>query len=64
MVPQAEAYEAVGFNKDARDFSSAAKILKSIGVKSIRMLTNNPKKVETITKFGVDVVGTVETILP
>ena len=62
-VSQAEAYEAVGFNKDARDFCAAAKILKSIGVNSIRMLTNNPKKVETLTQFGINVVGTAETKL-
>jgi len=38
---QADAYEAVGFKKDARDFSSAGKILKDLKVKSIMMLTNN-----------------------
>ncbi len=62
-IPQAEAYEAVGFKKDARDFRSAAEILKEIGVKSIRMLTNNPKKVETLTKHGILVISTVPTKL-
>ena len=62
-MPQAEAYEAVGFNKDARDFGAAAKILNHIGIKSIRMLTNNPKKVEALTQYGVNVIGTVETKL-
>ena len=36
-VPQAEAYEAVGFKKDARDFSVAADILKALKVKSVKM---------------------------
>lgn len=62
-MSQADAYEAVGFKKDARDFRSAAKILKDIGVKSILMLTNNPKKVETLTQYGINVVGTAETKL-
>ncbi len=62
-MSQAEAYEAVGFKKDARDFRSAAKILKEIGVKSIRMLTNNPKKVETLTQYGITVAGMAETKL-
>lgn len=62
-MPQAEAYEAVGFKKDARDFRSAAKILKEIGVKSIRMLTNNPNKVKTLTQYGIKVSGTAETKL-
>lgn len=56
-VQQADAYEAVGFKKDARDFSSAAKILKDIGVKSIRMLTNNDKKIDTLKQHGIKVVG-------
>ncbi|MFK7770925.1 MAG: GTP cyclohydrolase [Saprospiraceae bacterium] len=56
-VQQADAYEAVGFKKDARDFSSAAKILKNIGVKSIRMLTNNDKKINTLKEHGIEVVG-------
>lgn len=56
-LSQADAYEAVGFKKDARDFTPAAKILKEIGVRSIRMLTDNPQKVETLTRHGVDVLG-------
>ncbi|AXT59868.1 GTP cyclohydrolase II RibA [Aquimarina sp. AD10] len=62
-VPQAEAYEAVGFKKDNRDFRSAADILKEIGVKSIKMLTNNPNKVNTLTEHGIIVTGTQPTIL-
>jgi len=57
-VKQADAYEAVGFKKDARDFSSAAKILKNLGVKSIMMLTDNSKKVETLRQYGIEVLGT------
>jgi len=57
-VQQADAYVAVGFKKDARDFSSAAKILKNIGVKSIRMLTNNEKKIDTLKQHGIEVIGT------
>ena len=62
-VPQAEAYEAVGFKKDARDFTVAAEILDELKVKSVRMLTNNPKKVETLTKHGIEVIGIRKTIL-
>lgn len=62
-VPQAEAYEAVGFKKDARDFTVAAEILQELNVKSVRMLTNNPNKVETLTKHGIIVTGIQETVL-
>jgi GTP cyclohydrolase II len=56
-VKQADAYEAVGFKKDARDFRSAAKVLQDLGVKSIRMLTNNKDKVRTLSEFGIEVLG-------
>jgi GTP cyclohydrolase II len=62
-ISQAEAYEAVGFQKDARDFRIAADILKELNVKSVRMLTNNQKKVETLTQHGIDVVGIKPTRL-
>lgn len=60
---QAAAYEAVGFPADARDFSPAAAIIKDLGVKSVRMLTNNPKKKETLTQHGITVSGTMPTVL-
>ena len=62
-LKQADAYEAVGFKKDARDYTRAAEILKMIGVKSVRMLTNNPEKVETLTRHGIRVVGIKPTVL-
>ncbi|MFD2530098.1 GTP cyclohydrolase [Polaribacter marinaquae] len=62
-IPQAEAYEKVGFKKDARDFTVAAEILEFLKVKSVKMLTNNPKKVATLTQHGVVVSGTQKTEL-
>lgn len=62
-LKQADAYEAVGFKKDARDFRVAAEILNHIGVQSIRMLTNNPKKVKTLTQYGIQIEGTAPTKL-
>jgi len=55
---QDEAYEKVGYKKDARDFTKAADILKDLAVKSICMLTNNPNKTATLTQHGIKVVGT------
>jgi GTP cyclohydrolase II len=55
---QADAYEKVGFQRDARDFSAAAKIIQALGIKSVRMLTDNPGKVETLRQFDVEVTGT------
>lgn len=59
-VQQADAYVAAGFKKDNRDFSAAAKILKDLKVASVRMLTNNPKKVQTLESQGIKVIGTKE----
>lgn len=62
-MTQAEAFEAIGFQRDARDFTKAAEILKDLNVKSIRMLTNNPNKVATLTKNGIKVVGMKSIVL-
>ncbi|MEO9966207.1 MAG: GTP cyclohydrolase [Reichenbachiella sp.] len=59
-MKQANAYEAAGFKKDNRNFSAAAKILKDIQVKSIRMLTDNPDKVNTLTQHGIVIDGVQE----
>lgn len=56
-VAQADAYEAVGFKRDARDYTQVAEILQDLGVKSIRMLTDNSQKVETLRQHGIEVVG-------
>lgn len=54
---QTDAYEAIGFQKDARDFTPAAEILKDLGVKSIVMMTNNPNKTSTLEEHGIRVNG-------
>ena len=56
-MSQADAYEAAGFKRDARDYTRAAEILQDLGVKSILMLTNNAHKTTTLEAHGVVVVG-------
>ena len=56
-LKQGEAYEAAGFQKDARDFSPAAAILKYLGVKSIQLITNSTGKVESLTRYGINIAG-------
>jgi 3,4-dihydroxy 2-butanone 4-phosphate synthase/GTP cyclohydrolase II len=43
----------LGFPIDARDHGIAAKILLDLGVKSVRLMTNNPDKIEAIRKAGI-----------
>lgn len=45
----------LGFPADKRDYAIAFQILKYFGVDSLRLLTNNPKKVEAIEKYGLTV---------
>lgn len=56
-MSQADAYVAAGFAADARDFRPAAEILEDLGVNSIILLTNNPKKAEDLRGLSVVVSG-------
>jgi len=50
---------ALGHQADERDYTAAARILKHLGVRSLRLLTNNPGKLEALRTLGVDVVERV-----
>jgi GTP cyclohydrolase II len=47
-----QANEALGFRDDQRDYAIASHMLRSLKVKSIQLITNNPKKIEGIQKYG------------
>jgi GTP cyclohydrolase II len=51
-----EANERLGFKADEREFALPAEILKILGVTSVRLLSNNPDKVEALQRAGVKVV--------
>ncbi len=56
-----QANNHLGFPDDLRTFEDAADMLKALGVPSIRLVTNNPKKIREIQELGItleDVVGT------
>ena len=48
---------SLGFEADARDFVVAARILSTLGVKQVDLLTNNPRKIEMLTAAGTKVVS-------
>ena len=54
-----EANEQLGFGADERHFAFAACILKQLGFKKIRLLTNNPEKVRAMQENGIEVVERV-----
>ena len=57
-----EANEALGFECDLRDYGIGAQILADLGVRNIRLLTNNPRKVIGLEGYGLRVVETVPII--
>jgi len=54
-----EANERLGFEADLRDYGIGAQILRDLGLRKIRLLTNNPKKLHALTGFGLEVVEQV-----
>jgi GTP cyclohydrolase II len=51
-----EANHALGFKADCRDFSLPAAIVRDLGVKRVRLLSNNPRKASALTKNGIELV--------
>jgi len=49
----------LGYLADEREYDVAALILQSLGVKSVKLMTNNPKKIEALTSLGVEVVDRI-----
>jgi len=54
-----EANEFLGFKADVRDYGIGAQILLDLGVRKIRLLTNNPKKVVGLQGYGLEIVERV-----
>jgi len=50
---------ALGLPADAREYSTGAQMLADLGVRSLRLLTNNPAKVSGLAGFGIEVTGVV-----
>lgn len=58
-----EANCALGFKPDLRDYGIGAQILHYLGVKKIRLLTNNPAKRVGLTGYGLEIIDTVPIVI-
>jgi GTP cyclohydrolase II len=59
-----EANEALGFDADCRDFSLAVAVLHELKVWDVRLMSNNPEKVEALTKGGIEVIELIACEAP
>ncbi|HYF04293.1 MAG TPA: bifunctional 3,4-dihydroxy-2-butanone-4-phosphate synthase/GTP cyclohydrolase II, partial [Patescibacteria group bacterium] len=50
-----QANEELGFKPDLRDYGIGAQILVDVGVRKMRLLTNNPKKIVGLESYGLEV---------
>ena len=54
---------ALGFRDDERDYAVAAHMLMSLKIRSIRLMTNNPKKINQLVQYGIQVNGRIPHVM-
>ena len=59
-----EANRALGFRDDERDYAIASHMIHSLGIASLRLMTNNPEKIAQLTGHGVEVAGREPHLIP
>lgn len=59
-----EANLALGFRDDERDYAVAAHMLTSLDVRSVKLMTNNPKKINALEHHGLKVSGRIPHVMP
>ena len=59
-----QADRMLGFSGDEREYDIAAHMLFSLKIKSVKLMTNNPKKIKDLTRHGVSVSGRIPLVIP
>jgi GTP cyclohydrolase II len=57
----AASFDALGFEHDPRDYGRATRVLTALGIKQVRLITNNPRKVRYLDAAGISVVERMPT---
>src|SRR5438874_549108 len=64
VLDMIEANEALGFDADCRDFTLAVAVLHELKVRQVRLMSNNPQKVEALIKGEIEVIELVACEAP
>ena len=59
-----EANVALGFAPDLRDYGEGAQMLEDLGIRKVRLMTNNPCKVKGLDGYGIEIVERVPIVIP
>lgn len=59
-----EANVYLGFSPDSREYSAAAQMIRLLKIRSIRLLTNNPEKIQGLEKEGVEIQDRIPLVIP
>ncbi|MDE0839423.1 MAG: bifunctional 3,4-dihydroxy-2-butanone-4-phosphate synthase/GTP cyclohydrolase II, partial [Kiritimatiellae bacterium] len=59
-----EANQHLGFDADLREYGVGAQIINDLGIKRIRLITNNPRKIIGLEAHGLEITERVSLVLP
>lgn len=59
-----EANHLLGFRDDERDYTVAGEMVRALGIRSVQLMTNNPRKLNGLEAHGISVVGRIPLIIP
>jgi GTP cyclohydrolase II len=54
---------ALGFRDDERDYAIAAQMLRALKIQSVRLITNNPRKIQQLTEYGIQITDRIPHVM-